>query len=690
VIGQRLAHYEIVDSLGKGGMGEVYRARDTRLERDVALKLLPADAAKSPELLERFLREAKALAALDHPNIVSVHSVEEADGRHFLTMGLVEGRSLDGHIPVGGMAAAKWLETARAIAEGLAAAHGKSVIHRDLKPANVMITPAGQVRIVDFGLARRTDGGGGSLDLTRSGTVVGTIPYMSPEQLRGHPADERSDIFSLGVVLYEMATGHRPFAGNTAEEVIASILNEDPPRPAGPFLEASPAAAQLIGRCLAKDRGQRYASVLELLSELDAPGAIASVTATFSPAAALRAMEDPKHDLPLPSRPSLALLPFANLSGDPDQEHLATGLWFDLNAELIKLPGMFLLGSNTTAPYKGRAIDPRQVGRELGVRHLLEGAVQRAGNRIRLTVQLIETESGQPVWAERYDRDVDDLFAMQDEVNGKILEALDVKLLYGESKTFSAVRRARTRELFYRALPLVFSERLDDLMRAQSLLGEADAEEPGQPVIASHLGWAHYMEALRELTSDPGQAIERAEAYARSSVAMGDEGGMGHVLLASIELYRGHHDAALRVGTVATQRRPSCPWVYAVMGSIYNYTGEPERAIELTSMAFRLSPYVPHLFPAAMAMAYYLARQPVNAVVVAKRALELDATSLDARIALAASLVAAGRTDEASAVGAAIRRIKPDFSLERFARREPYRDPEALKRLVADLECAGL
>jgi serine/threonine protein kinase len=293
MIGTTLAHYRITAAIGAGGMGEVYRATDTKLGRDVALKVLPAEMAARPERLERFRREAKALAALDHPGVVGVYSVEEADGVHFLTMQLVEGESLDRLIPESGLRVDRVLEIATALADALAAAHEKGIVHRDLKPANVMVTSDGRVKVLDFGLARMTGpqaepSGGSELptDLrTREGVVMGTVPYMSPEQVSGREVDHRTDLFSLGIILYEMASGRRPFQGSSSAELASAILR-DTPRPLGELRSDLPAGLQqVIRRCLEKKPDDRIASARDLRAALrGVPAESSSIQTEVAPA----------------------------------------------------------------------------------------------------------------------------------------------------------------------------------------------------------------------------------------------------------------------------------------------------------------------------------------------------------------------------------------------------------------------
>lgn len=696
MIGERLAHYEILAVLGRGAMGEVYRARDTKLGRDVALKIVPK-GAKHPELLQRFRREARSLAALDHPNIVAIHSVDEADGHPFLTMGLVEGRSLDGHIPPGGMPRDRWIRTATSIAEGLAAAHGKGVIHRDLKPANIMVTPGGSIKIVDFGVAKYTEDGilgTGCPDATIRGAAVGTIPYMSPEQVLGEAIDARSDVFSLGIVLYEMASGRRPFRGESRALVAQAILTGDVDPLTGPITDAFPAAADIVMRCLEKAPEKRYASVSQVLRDIDTLEGNVELYGSLQDYLLQDAPKDGMmlDDLALPSRPSLVVLPFKNLGDSDDDAHLANGLWFDLHAELVKLSGLMLIGAGSTAAAIGSTTDPRRIGKLLRVRHVLEGGVRRIGDRVRLTVQLIETETGQPVWADRYDSDIDDLFALQDEVNARILAALDVRILHGEGSLISATEfeSPRARELFYEALPLVFSPRIDDLMRARRILQQVDELEPGTWMVPGHAGWAHYRETAHCLGPNHQKTLDSASACAELAIARGDPGGLAYMLQATILLWRARFDEARGAADVALHRRPGCPWAYGLLASLLNYVDEPERGVEFAAMSFRLSPLTPHLFPAVMATSYYLMGEHARAITAARCALELDADSLDALVVLAAAHVAGGQPTDAASTADEIRRVCPHFTVDAFARSQPYRNPETRNRIAHHLELAGL
>jgi len=400
-------------------MGQVYRATDTKLRRDVALKVLPAEFAANPEWLERFQREARAAAALNHPHVVTLYSVEEEDGVHFLTMELVEGEPLDRIIPDQGMAVVRLLELATGLAEALAAAHDRGIVHRDLKPANVMVTKADRVKVLDFGLARldRPQTGADAdsrltTELkTTEGTVMGTLPYMSPEQLLGQALDYRTDIFSLGVMLYEMASGERPFLGNSVE--LAAAILRDTPRPLVERRNDLPEGLiRIIGRCLEKRAAERFPSARDVLSAL-------RDVATASPTA--------PRDAPA-GQVSIAVLPFSDMSAAKDQEYLCEGMAEEIMNALMRIDGI-RVASRTSAFRAGRSGDDlASISRALSVGHVLEGSVRSAGARLRVTAQLTDVASGYQLWSERFDKEAIDVFAIQDEIAAGVVDAVKARV----------------------------------------------------------------------------------------------------------------------------------------------------------------------------------------------------------------------------------------------------------------------
>ena len=449
LIGRVLSHYRIKAAIGAGGMGEVYRATDTKLGRDVALKVLPAGMASDPERLARFQREARAVAALNNPNIVTVYSVEQADGIHFLTMELVEGQALDQQICVGGLPMDRIMAISNALSEALATAHDKGIVHRDLKPANVMVSDDGRVKVLDFGLAKdvRTDS---STDVTRTsgqtnaGVVMGTPAYMSPEQVAGRAVDHRTDIFSFGIILYEITTGQRPFHGESPAELASSILR-DTPRPASALRPELPAHVQsVIEKCLQKDPNARLQSARDVRSALNA--------ATFPRASS------GSHAI---AEQSIGVLPFKSLSSDADDEFFADGVTEEILNALSQISGLRVPGRSSTFSFKGRSEDLRAVGAKLNVATLLEGTLRRSGDRLRITAQLIDAGSGYQLWSERYDRIMEDVFAVQDEIARTIAGRLRLSLAADQdTQTKPPTRNLEAYELYLKGRALLYQRGL--------------------------------------------------------------------------------------------------------------------------------------------------------------------------------------------------------------------------------------
>jgi serine/threonine protein kinase/tetratricopeptide (TPR) repeat protein len=435
--GDRLGHYVIVSHIGSGGMGAVYRATDTRLGRDIALKVLPASMAGDPERLARFRREARTVAALNHPHIVTLHSVEEDAGTHFLTMELVEGRSLDKEIPGGGLPLDRIVDIGAAVADALDAAHDRGIVHRDLKPGNIVVAADdGRVKVLDFGLAKSIGDGPGAADAatvlqTGIGVVMGTLPYMSPEQATGRAVDSRTDIFAFGDVLYEMATGRRPFNAASPAELTTAILRDHPRPIAETRVDLPDALQHIIDRCLAKDPRERYGRIADVGDDLrtlrrsrEEPPAWAG---SRGPAASAVAAGPTSTTVspPLVDPRSIAVLPFENLSADPQNEFFSDGLAEDILNALGHVSGLRVAARTSSFSFRDTASDIRAIGAVLRVAHVLEGSVRRAGTRVRVTVQLVEAATGYRIWSDRYDRELSDIFEVQDEIARAIAGQLE-------------------------------------------------------------------------------------------------------------------------------------------------------------------------------------------------------------------------------------------------------------------------
>ncbi len=416
-----LGPYEILGPLGAGGMGEVYRARDTRLGREVAVKVLPAFSGGSEDAIARFHREARAVAALSHPNILAIHDVGDENGVVYAVMELLEGETLRGRLTASAIPPRKSVEYALEIARGLAAAHDRGIVHRDLKPENVFLTKDGLVKVLDFGLAQLStrEGAAGVSQSptvgTQPGVVLGTLGYMSPEQVRGRSLDHRSDLFALGAILYEMLTGKRAFWGESAAEAMVAVLQDDPmASPTGS--QIVPDLARIVAHSLEKEPAERFQNARDFGFALEAwQGNTSAPGASSGPTG--------------PAEASIAVLPFRNMSADKDAEYFSDGITEEIINALSGIAPLRVAARTSAFAYKGKDTDIRQIGQELGVRTVLEGSVRQAGRRLRITAQLVDVANGYHLWSERYDREMEDVFAVQDEIARAIAEHLHVRLV---------------------------------------------------------------------------------------------------------------------------------------------------------------------------------------------------------------------------------------------------------------------
>jgi eukaryotic-like serine/threonine-protein kinase len=434
--GISLGPYEILAPIGAGGMGEVYKARDQRLEREVAVKVLPEHMARESEALARFEREAKTVAALNHPNILAIHDFAGHEGTFFAVMELLEGETLRSRLARSVPSCQKTVEIAVAVAEGLSAAHTKGIIHRDLKPDNVFLTSDGRVKILDFGLARWMPPPGSedtsARTLTRPGVVMGTVAYMSPEQTRGLPVGPQSDIFSLGCMLYEMLSGRAAFGRPTSAETIAAILNDDPPRLSGSGRQIPPDLERVVAHCLEKRPQERFQSARDLAFHLRAVGT--------QPSAPVLSTQPEAID-------SLAVLPFVNADGNPDTEYISDGITESLINSLSRIPALRVVPRSKAFRYKGQDVNTKKVGRALKVRALLTGKVLQRGENLSVQTELVDAASESQLWGERFQRKMEDIFTVEEEIAEQISEALRLKLT-GQDKERLLKRHTQNTEAY--------------------------------------------------------------------------------------------------------------------------------------------------------------------------------------------------------------------------------------------------
>ncbi len=460
MIGRRIKQYDIVEEIGGGGMGVLYKALDTRLKRHVALKFLPPELTRDLAAKERFIREARAASTIQHPNICTIHEIDETDDGHmFICMEFYEGETLGERLSRGPLEVDEAVRFVIQAAQGLAKAHEAGMVHRDIKPANIMVTGDGLVKILDFGLAKH-----GGASISKKEPTAGTVMYMSPEQASGSGVDGRSDIFSLGVVLYELLSGDAPFKGDNDAVIMYSIANLDPASLTTIREDVSSKLDRVVFKALEKDKARRYQVVDEFLAMLKGW---------------LRAHETGQGEEE-PGQPSIAVLPFANMSTDKDQDHFCDGMTEDIINNLSQIAGLRVAARTSSFAFKGKRKDIREIGQHLGVETILEGGVRKAGNQLRITVQLINIENGYQMWSERYDRDFEDVFAVQDEIGRNIAGALEVQLTERDERVLQKIqtRDAGAYDFYVRGRESFHRLGLKPLERARNLFTSAFITDP--------------------------------------------------------------------------------------------------------------------------------------------------------------------------------------------------------------------
>ncbi|HSC28596.1 MAG TPA: protein kinase [Vicinamibacterales bacterium] len=688
VVGTTLQHYRILDLLGRGGMGEVYLADDTKLGRRVAVKMLPPDVAGDRERRARFTREASVLASLNHPNIVTIHAVESVDRHDFIVMELVDGEPLDRVIARGGLRVEQLLALATEMADALAAAHDQGVIHRDLKPSNVMVTPDGHAKILDFGLARRARNlsDGSTLqetasELTRAGTFLGTVPYMSPEQVQGGPVDARSDVFSFGVVLYEMAVGRPPFPGSTLAEITASILRDSPPPVDAVRADLPQGLARIVRRSVEKDPERRYQSAKEVRNELNdltkeiaAERVLASARAAppagtsrfrvsaklalgavslFALAAVwsvgrpvLERFRDPGRAAESPIR-SLAVLPFQAQMSGTEQEYLVEGMHDALVTDLSKISALRVISRTSVLRYRDTTRPIPEIARELGVDAVVEGSVLLAEGRVRVTAQLIRGATDTHVWADSYDRDLENVLRLLSEIAGAIAREIHVVVTREEQDRLVSAPAAspEVQELYLKARFFTSSVQAGDLRKAIDLYRQAiDRDDMFAP---AHAGLAQAELLTGFFGSAPLDAsMSRAESAARRAFALDPTLAAAHSALGLIKLYYRWDWTATVEFKRALELNPNDVFARHGLADHAAFTGnhdESLRQVELARQSDPLSPLALLPVPAHLEFA----RHYDEAIRVATEILELFPDNRSARALLGDVLLRTGANERA-------------------------------------------
>ena len=588
--GTRLGPYRIDASIGAGGMGEVYRALDTRLGRDVAIKVLPAAGAAEPVRRERFDREARAVAALSHPHVCALYDVGQEGDTRFLVMEYLEGDTLADRLAAGALPVREALRYGAQMAAALAAAHARGIVHRDLKPANVKITPSG-VKVLDFGLARietadEDDAAApGGADrptemATREHTVLGTAPYMSPEQARGERVDYRSDAWSFGVTLYEMLTGKRLFGGTSTMDVLSAVLR------APIDLRALPAALpatvrSLLAALTERDPARRPASMGSVAATLEMGSA--AISTTFSPTAQVTADSG--------SPESIVVLPFANSSPDPDNDYFGDGLTEELIADLSKVGALRVISRTTAMKLKGTDKSLATVAAELGVRYALEGSVRKAGNALRITAQLVDTCRDTALWSDKYSGSLDDVFAIQERVSRAIVEALRLRLSESENRQLEAPSRpnAFVYDVYLRTRRDIWSFIPERMERARAELNRAVEVAGPDVLLHSALGVLEWQYINGGISGDP-RHLEEARRHAEEIRRLDPSSAHGPQLLGLIAAQSGDSVGWVRNLKRAVELDPHEPDAKVWLAFGWTYAGRPQRARELLEQQFAVDP----------------------------------------------------------------------------------------------------
>ena len=599
LVGTTLSHYTIVRPLGRGGMGVVYEAEDTNLGRRVALKFLPAELEQDARSLERFQREARAASALNHPNICTIHAIEQHERQHFIVMELLEGQTLAQSIGRQPMDLPMLLGLAIQITDALESAHAKGIVHRDIKPANIFVSPRGQVKILDFGLAkvdanRRGDGAlvASQVDtmvardeLTQPGAAVGTVSYMSPEQARGQLTDARTDLFSLGTVLYQMATGTLPFQGDTSAVIFDAILNRDPPPVTQVNAALPPEFARILEKALEKDRDLRAQSAGELKTDLMRlrrdlePGRRrAADTADSRSRSGAKQVEV-----------SVAVLYFENLGGVKEDEYFRDGITEDIITELSKIKGLKIFPRPTVLSYRDKSVTPQQVGRELSASHVLGGSLRRAGSRLRINAQLMDARTDFPLWSERYDREMKDIFEVQDEIARKIAEALRITLTPQEQEAIAAkpTMNHQAYDLYLNGKSYARRRTRQDLEYALRMFENAVTLDPEFALAYAAIAYVcaqSYYHYQRDAVW-----TERATAASQRAVAIQPELPEVQVAQAWIAYAEGRYEDAIACCRQAVERKRDCEGAFYLLGRALFASGRYQEVASIAEAALEAS-----------------------------------------------------------------------------------------------------
>ncbi|HEX2165426.1 MAG TPA: protein kinase [Thermoanaerobaculia bacterium] len=631
-----LSQYRILGRIGGGGMGVVYKALDTRLERPVALKFLSRRLVGEERAKQRFLHEARAASAIDHPNICTIYDVEEtADGELVLVMAFYEGQTVGERIKArGALPPDEAIDLARQLLNGLARAHEAGIVHRDVKPGNLMVTRFGELKILDFGLAKLA----GALDLTQPGMVHGTAAYMAPEQAQGHAADHRADVWAAGVVLYEMLSGRCPFTGDNPVAVLYSVVHHEPPPLAEQRDDLPSTLDEVLRGALQKRPEQRYQTARELLADLEGPPPSFSSPPTLA---------FPSPGKPSPVR-SILVLPFSSVPPDSELGHFSDGLTDEVITDLSAIDALRVISRTSAMQLKGTSKDIRTIGRELAVQYVLEGVVRIRGDSLRLTAKLIDAGRDVNLWAEKFTGRLDDVLEIQEELSRRIVSALKIRLTPGEERRLSQrpIGDARAFECYLRAKREIFLYSSEALDRALRYLDEAERIVGENVLLLSARGYAYWQALNSSLASGDG-LLDRAHGCADRILALEPDSAHGHRLRGLLSIVDGDLQQSIRHLKLALAKDPNDSDSLAGLLAVYAFVGRAAAAVPVIDKLQRIDPLTP-LYQALPGQLWMMNGDPVRALGALSKAHAMEPENPAIRFVYAWALAAAGRRDAAA------------------------------------------
>ncbi len=674
MIGKTVSHYQITSQLGEGGMGVVYEAEDTNLGRHVALKFLSPSLANDETLLQRFQREARAASSLNHPNICTIHGIEQHDEVHFIVMELLDGESLADRIRRGPLDIESVLTLGVQIVDALESAHSKGIVHRDLKPANIFDTSRAQAKILDFGLAKIDQKLSAASNvptaivnhLTSAGAAMGTVAYMSPEQARGEVTDARTDLFSIGTVLYQMAAGMLPFQGETSAVMFDAILNRAP----APIEQINPSLPPELGRiivqALEKDRDLRYQNATDLKTALKRlKRDLDSGKHTSEP--------NSIHSSRTPSAPthehSIAVLYFENLSGMKEDEYLRDGITEDITTELSKIKRLRTFSRAVVLPFRDRPVTAGQVGKELGASYVLTGSLRRAGNRLRINTQLVDAATDFPVWSERYDREMEDVFAVQDEIASKIAAALRITLSPQEQEALAEkpTENLHAYDLYLRGRNFARRVGRQDIQFALQMYENAVSLDPNFAVAHAAIANAcaqyyYYFERKQEW-------IDRVNAATQKAIATGRDEPEIRCAEAWLDFAQGRYDSAVDKVRAALARDPDIDGGYHLLGRALFESGHYQEVVDIMEEALahageNYNTTIPiHNALGALGKTEALRNYTYREIAILEAQLKKTPEDARVRVLLAGNYASQGRFDDAKREADLAMALRPDDTM---------------------------